>query len=431
MKDGKKNFKYAVPFFAVLAAITVAAWLLPLRPTSSTDEKRELASFPEFSVQQLLSGAYFRDIDTWFSDTFTFRDEWIGLAQSLRSCYGSSDIAIYGKLDASDKIPDAPATPQPTADTTEQPEQPEEWTGKTVTEEDFISFGTVLQIDDACYEYFYFYQAGAERFAGLLSRAAEICGDRADVYSILVPTAIGIMFSPEFMEEIGSASQKDAIDFMYGSMQGVTGINGFDTLRRHNSEYLYFRTDHHWTARGAYYVYREFCDERGFKAKKLSEFEEKVFDNFKGTLYSYANRSSLLKPDTVHAFVPPGDIETIITTSGGSTYGIDIICDMTNAASGLKYLCFMSGDNPITHITNHSMEDGPTALVIKDSFGNCFTPFLTQNYKEIYVIDYRNYRDMTLSGMLDSFAPDDVIFVNSLTISQADVTTGYLAQVIG
>lgn len=429
MKDGKKNLIYAVPFFIALAAITFIAWLLPMRPDSSSDEKRELAKFPEFSVQELLSGGYFEDIDTWFSDTFTFRDEWISLAQSLRSCYGTSDIAIYGKIDASDKIPEKPTVPQTPAP---QPsDEPEEWTGKVVTEEDFISFGTVLQIEDACYEYFYFYQAGAERFAGLLSRAAEICGDRADVYSVLVPTAIGVMFSPEYMEEIGSASQKDALEFIYGSMQGVTGINTFDTLSAHNDEYLYFRTDHHWTARGAYYVYREFCDTLGFKAPKLSEFEEKVFDNFKGTLYSYANRSSLLKPDTVHAFVPPGDIETIITTSGGATYGIDIICDMTNAASGLKYLCFMSGDNPITHITNHSLEEGPTALVIKDSFGNCFTPYLTQNYKEIYVIDYRSYRSMTLSGMLDSFEPDDVIFVNSLTISQADVTTSYLAKVIG
>lgn len=428
MKNGNKNFIYAIPFFVVFTAVTFIAWLLPLRPDSSTDEKRELAEFPEFSAEALVSGDYFEAIDTWFSDTFTFRDEWISLAQSLRSCYGTSDIAIYGKIDASDKIPEKPTEPTIAPTPTDEPE---EWTGKVVTEEDFISFGTVLQIDDACYEYFYFYQAGAERFAGLISRAAEICGDRANVYSVLVPTAIGVMFSPEYMEEIGSASQKDAIDFIYGSMQGVTGINTFDTLSEHNDEYLYFRTDHHWTARGAYHVYCEFCREKGFEAPPLSDFEEKVFDNFKGTLYSYANRSSLLKPDTVHAFVPPGDIETIITTDGGSTYGIDIICDMTNAASGLKYLCFMSGDNPITHITNHSMEEGPTALVIKDSFGNCFTPYLTQNYKEIYVIDYRSYRKMTLSGMLDSFAPDDVIFVNSLTISQADVTTSYLAKVIG
>ena len=46
---------YAIPFFAVLAVLTVVSFIIPLRPTVSYIEKRTLAEFPEFSVEALAS----------------------------------------------------------------------------------------------------------------------------------------------------------------------------------------------------------------------------------------------------------------------------------------------------------------------------------------------------------------------------------------
>ncbi|MDO4567308.1 MAG: DHHW family protein, partial [Oscillospiraceae bacterium] len=327
-KQGSKKYTWTIPFFVVFALVTALAWLLPLRPDYSEDEKRKLAAFPEFSARSLFDGSYFDGIDAWFSDSFTGRELWLDLSETLQGLYGAGEIEIFGGLSHSDEIPDAPATPP-----AEEPDPWElvdkySWNGNVVTDEDFISFGTVLQIDDACYEYFYFYQAGADKFARLMSRAADIAGERARVYSVIAPTAIGIMFSQEYLDEIGTASQSDTLDYLYGSMQGVTGVDSFGALRYRNGDYLYFRTDHHWTARAAYYVYREYCKTAGLEPADLNDFEEKVFDGFLGSLYSYARRSSLLTPDTVYAYVPPGDITTTITTLSGSTYNIDIICDM-------------------------------------------------------------------------------------------------------
>ena len=430
MKDSGSKIKYAVPFFLLLAALTVVAWLLPLRPNSSDDEKRQLARFPEFSASALLSGEYFADIDAWFSDTFTFREHWLSASEFIRTLYGSSDIGIYGGLTSSDEVPDP--TPEPTEEISRwDVVDKDTWHGNVVDEDDFVNFGTVLQIEDACYEFFFFYQAGADRYAQVTSRAAEVAGDRAQVYSVLAPTAIGIMFDQEYLDKIGTASESEAMRYMYGAMKNVRGVDTFDALRYHNGEYLYFRTDHHWTAMAAYYAYREFCRTAGYEPADLDDFEEKVFDGYMGSLWSYANRSHSLTPDTVHAFVPPGDITTTVTTIKGTTCGIDLIGDMSNSSAGAKYLCFIAGDNPFTHIQNRSLANGRCAIVIKDSFANCFVPYLTQNYSDIYVIDYRSYREMTLDGLIDTYGADDIIFVNAISVAQADVSTTNMMKVVG
>ena len=61
-------------FFLCLTLGMLFSLIIPLRPTYSDVEKRELAKFPEFSFTALVSGRYFKDIDTWFADTFPFRE---------------------------------------------------------------------------------------------------------------------------------------------------------------------------------------------------------------------------------------------------------------------------------------------------------------------------------------------------------------------
>ena len=65
----------AGPFIAVLAVLTVIAFLVPLRPETSMREKRKLHEFPAFSVRSLMSGEYFDGISLWFSDTFPGREK--------------------------------------------------------------------------------------------------------------------------------------------------------------------------------------------------------------------------------------------------------------------------------------------------------------------------------------------------------------------
>ena len=123
-KKKRRSFLLAVPFLVTLAVLTVLSFCIPLRPTISTSEKRELAKFPEFSVDALLSGDYFDDITLWFSDTFPGREDWMSLSQSVSNFHGYSEIAVQGDLTMSEEIPveEEPPVAEPAADGTEESE---------------------------------------------------------------------------------------------------------------------------------------------------------------------------------------------------------------------------------------------------------------------------------------------------------------------
>ena len=92
---------------------------------------------------------------------------------------------------------------------------------------------------------------------------------------------------------------------------------------------------------------------------------------------------------------------------------------MTERAINTKYLTFLGTDYALTTVTNNSSPDGPTCIVIKDSFGNALVPFLTQCYHKIYAIDYRKFSGQGLRTLIDTYDADDVIFAPYLIATQA------------
>ena len=100
----------AAVFFLALAAFAIFSLLLPLRPTTSVAERRDLAEFPEFSVQSLADGSYTSGIDSWFADTFPLRDVFSQVNGWVQSFYGVKTVIITGTVEQGDEIPDAPFT---------------------------------------------------------------------------------------------------------------------------------------------------------------------------------------------------------------------------------------------------------------------------------------------------------------------------------
>ena len=92
MKKGPR-FAVAAPFIAAVLLLCAAGFLIPLRPTFSEREKRELTKFPEFSVKALLSGDYFDDITAWYADTFPGRESWIELSTKTDRLHGSKSLS--------------------------------------------------------------------------------------------------------------------------------------------------------------------------------------------------------------------------------------------------------------------------------------------------------------------------------------------------
>lgn len=442
----KWNLRLINVFKVIAVVFFVLGLLLPLRPKTSDLEKRELASFPSLSLTGIWDGSFFSDVNTWYSDSYPFRETFLGFGSFMESVYGIHTQEIHGSAQTADEIPESavtPApvrtvTPSPTAEVTQAPEETpaaetseasaadtstetaqssevqETTTDGTLHDAPEVA-GTVYIVDNRGFEIYYFNRGGAEAYASMLNTVRASLGSNVTVYDILAPTNFSVCLDESIQESIGGSSASSAFSYIDSMLDpSIVQVPVLDTLISHNAEYIYYNTDHHWTALGAYYAYQQFCSVKGITPHALSDFTEVSYSGFLGTFYSYSNQSEALanNPDTVYAYVPMGTNEETVTDPDGSTYTLSIINDMTESSSGSKYSAFIGGDNALTSIHNPNITDGSACVLIKESYGNAFAPFLVDHYENVYIVDYRYY-----TGNLSSFIAEnnvsDVIFLNN------------------
>lgn len=431
------GMKLALPFFLVLAVLTVVSFIIPLRPTQSQMEKRNLAQFPEFSWEALVSGSYFDEISTWYSDTFPGRESWLALSSDIQSLHGCSEIAIAEDTAVMEAAPEPEPEPEfaPEPETENSDDAPEQtgaeeettaptekaWGGVDAGNDAEIQLGKVIQIGDSAFNFVGFSPGYSQKYAETLSRFADYAVDfGVRTVSAPAPTSVGIMIEPEYLEKLNCADQQTTISYFHDLMSdNVIKVDTFNALLEHNDEYIYFRTDHHWTALGAYYSYEAICEALGYEPVPLEDFEVWDQGEFEGSIYWKAPNPRKLRLDNVYAYIPDGDIECLTTTgkSGGSP--TPLLVDTRERALNTKYLTFLGTDYALTTVTNNSIPDGPTCIVIKDSFGNPLVPFLAATYHKVYAIDYRKFTGPTLRWLIQVYEADDVIFAPYVTATQA------------
>lgn len=434
-------------FFLALAAGTVVAFSLHLRQAGSEGER--LAQFPSFSLGSLFGGDYFRGIDSWFSDTFPYRDKMVEFNGKLDSLYGIRKQQVIDTHDnfEDDEILDAPVNTRPTmpsatatdpnGSTTQADGQTTETTAVTTQPaqppQEAQTLGGIIVVGDTGYETYSFSQAAADMYVGAVNRAAAALQGKATVYDILAPLGIDIVLDDATRANVHSADQKKAMEYIYGSMyQDIRTVDTYSILRQHRDEYLYFRTDHHWTATAAYYAYAGWAAQKGVSVPALSDYETKEFSGYLGSLYNKTkNETSALSknPDTVVAYLPPCGTTLTFTDTKGKQTNWRVIYDVSGWNSASKYNTFIGGDNPFTVIRNTDKQDGTSCVVIKESFGNAFVPFLIPHYETVYVIDYRYYNG-ELTDFVTQNGVQDVIFVNNMSATRSTNLMKYVDGLI-
>ena len=316
--------------------------------------------------------------------------------------------------------PNAAATPAPTpsAEPTPAPQEEPQAAPETI--------GGLLIVEDTAYEYYNFVTDLANDYITAVANAGEKLSGKATVYDMVIPTSIDIMLPESYIEKnsLNTSDQKKAIDeYILPSIAAqnpeVKTISIFDTLKAHANEYLYFRTDHHWTQLGAYYGYEEFCKAKGFDPVPLSDFDRADYTGYLGSFYTSSNSAALAaNPDTVEAYIPKANVNLSFTQSDGvQVDSWPLIADGEQYDSTSKYIVYCAGDQPYEEIVNNDMAEGPSIVVVKESFGNCFIPFLVNHYKNIYVVDYRYYNG-TVSDLVDSTGATDVLLLNNVSMTR-------------
>lgn len=399
-------------FFGLLLVIGLLGLIIPLRPKESEIEKRELTKFPKFTISSFLSGEFLNGISTWYADTFPFREGLMTANSKLKGLYGITTEELHGEIVEGDEIPDADAEITATPIPTEAPSATPEPDGTLHAEPE--KAGTIYVAENRGFELYGFNREGADGYINMINSVAYQLNGIANVYDILVPTSISVNLDLENQKKIGSSDQGKAFEYIYGHLDSsVKQVPVLETLRKHNSEYLYFKTDHHWTADGAYYAYQEFMKAKGAEPSPLSDYTKNEYPGFVGSFYRYSGQSPTLKnnPDTVVSYTPQVNEMTYINAKGEEIQG-KVIADASTYSEANKYLCFIAGDQPYIKIENPNITDGSSCVVVKESYANAFVPFLVNNYQTVHVVDYRHYQG-NLVSLVKEQKIQDVIYLNN------------------
>lgn len=390
---------------AVMIILFVVGLAFFLRPSYSENEKRNLTPFPTFTIGSFLSGEYTSQISLWFSDTFPLRESMVSANFSVKELYGIRDEKVV--------ISD----------------------GVTDDGSDGEKIGGYYVKGNSAYELYVGDKTDSDRYIQVINEADRLLGSKAQVYDVVIPLHYSFKISEREISKLGISDNKPIIDYIYSSLDShIKTVDAFSSLMSHKDEYIYYRTDHHWTALGAYYTYVAFCEAKGIKPTPLENLTKYEFDGFLGTLYEKSERPSALSkdPDTVEAFVPSGTNKMTVHMQDGTVSDeFEIVCTYTdrmyqNAAS--KYNCFIAGDNPLTEIHNTQKNDGSSVVIIKESYGNAFVPFLVDSYEYVYVIDYR-YWTGSLNDFVNTNEVNDVIFLNVINATSGS-RADQLAKII-
>ena len=295
-------------------------------------------------------------------------------------------------------------------------------------------YDAVYRVGDTGYEMYSYVDSTAKKYADNVNAVADALAGKANVYMLPIPLSSGVSLPDDLYGKDIFADQKAAEQKIIGYMNGnVKSVALYDALLAHRTEYIYFRTDHHWTATGAYYAYEQFCKAKGITPTPISSYKVDEYDGFLGTFYRDSSQNATMgaNPDKVVAYHPLsteatldyGDSENASLTRG------KIIYDESDAPASLKYGAFITGDNAYSIINNPDVTNGSSCIVVKESFGNAFVPFLTDHYQTIYVLDYRYWKG-SISLFAQSKGVQDVLFVNNLSAIRSTALVGYLHDVV-
>lgn len=416
----KKLHLDTIIFLTIILFLGVVNFVNNNKPEVSELENRALKQKPELTLSALASGNYFSDYNDYYNDTFIWRDKLLrissGIKQAMFFNTSNAKIIVADKSKEITTVGDKKDTTGNDVNLTKEPQhtsgEPSPTPEKKYDESEGVGYWLV--IDGKAVELFKFKKESFEYYAEVLNKYNERLNNKIPVYSLIAPT------NSEFVQlkkyKGISDSQNNAIKFLDTKFSnGITSVNAYDILNSHKDEYIYFRSDHHWTALGAYYGYSAFMKTKNEEAVPLEKYQTVKIDNFLGSSYSKTMDKSIENnPDTIYAYIPYVNYKYEMHHWNNSSEA-DII-DMKYAETKRdKYLVFMSGGDATWAVIKTENKNGKRLLVMKDSYGNTLVPFLLPHYEEIYVVDPRFY-DITVHGNVIDFIGskgiNEILFVN-------------------
>ena len=453
--------------FCILLLVAVFAFMFVycvfLPRTTASEYDKDLKTWPEFSLSALFSGDYFSDIMLYFTDTVHGRDRFkdynsiIGmyygiydedgeeffqreegdgegntdgdggdLPVDLPDVSGGEDLIIGGTSSKPSDESDISAntrgdvsdiTSEPSADSSEMPSETPDESDTTsqpssggMAEE--IS-NDILILGTRALEIYYGSEDRSKLFAETLNAFAEKLDPSVNVYSMVIPKASAYYLKySETYAKLADRCKNNIETVASNLSERIKNVDAYNAMLPHESEEIYFRTDHHWTALGAYYAVEEFCQVAGVNCTPLDNYTLNRREGFVGSMYNYTGKNPKILNN-------PEDMITLVTSSPytatffnqtfSNGFEHDLFWSVSEEKKSSWYLTFICGDTYTVRVKSGTCTNGRKLLIVKDSYGNILPTLLVDSFEEIYVVDARKF-ELSLVDTVNSLGITDVLF---------------------
>lgn len=351
-----KNILKKYPTFFIFSILVILFTVIDIinSPNEFSElENRKLSQMPILSLKSYIDTSFSSDYEKYINDQFFLRDNWIDLKSRIEYLLGkreNNDI-IFGK-------------------------------------ENYL-FKKFTTFNDEMLE------------NNLNSIITFTNNYNKEVDFFIIPNSYAIYdeLTPRYLPLVDQLLLINSINSYLSSKSNdhINTINIAEELLKNKDDYIYYKTDHHWTSYGAYLAYLKYMDYLGLEIVDINNLEKITINNFLGTYY---NRSKYFKADS--DFITYYNIlDLYIEIDGKEQLSL---MDLDKFKGSDKYSAFLWGNNGLTKVINENISEerkGSSILIFKDSYANSFIQFLSYNYEIIDIIDLRYFKESIRNFMKD------------------------------
>ena len=376
-----------IAMFLCLIFIPAALfWVTPDKATSE-DENRSLQQFPKFSPDGFVSGKFTSDFVKYYSDQFIFRDVFVG-AKTMFS-YAFLINENKGAIIAKDGY---------------IIQRFDKYSEKSIAEKSSSELGGDLTFDEN--------MANIKNNCGYVEKFAQNIGPGINITFAVPPRKIDVMTNklPAFFPVDRNEAYFDQLR-QYTDSRIYFDLLG--ALKPHNEEYIYYKTDHHWTTLGAFLAYGALGEKMGYEPLPIEDFDiETASDDFYGVTWSKTG-AKWISPDRIEYYRTKGEDDIFVTEiHGANPKTLKGFYDLEKLETKDKYSSFLGGIN--SHISIYMPPSGfrRKLLLVADSFGGALVPFLARHF-DIELIDTRFFDDK-IYDFIDEHGITDILILHNM-----------------
>ncbi len=375
-KIQSRFYRRMVRVFGVLLVIMVLANLIKRDQEFSDEENRMLTQKPVLTWESLTSGDYMTDFESYVSDQFFARNQWITvkLYEDILLGKKESNGVYLGKDGYLIEKPDEP-----------------DW----------------------------------ESVSNNMAAVSALAERHPDIstYMCMVPNSFYILEDKLPAQAPVRDQERDLQKIRELADGSVHDINVTDVLKEHADEDIYYKTDHHWTSLGAYYAFAAAAEAMGLKNVETEYDIHTVASDFQGTLASKSGYHG--SEDIIQVYeaanIEPDYIVNYVESNEKSTSIYNSSC----LEEKDKYTVFFGGNHARIDIST-TQPERKNLLLFKDSYANCFVQFLLPYYQSIIMIDARYYYE-NVDSLIQNYGITDILFLYNVNTF---VTDNSLADVL-